>query len=65
MKKLIDKGESFVYLTLFRIEISWWKRSYMGYFILPSISLCKTSNTRGFKIHFMKHTIDISYYLNN
>jgi len=61
---MIDKGKGFVYIIPLRIEISWWKRNYMGFFIYPAIALCRTGNTRGFKISIGRWTIDISKFNN-
>ena len=60
--KTIDKGKDFIFIIPLNIEISWWKRNYMGSFIIPALSICKSGNTKGIKLHFLTYTVDISYY---
>lgn len=62
MKKIIEKGHGFIWINIIKTEISWWKNSVKGFYIYPSLALCRTGNTIGFKILFMKYTIDFSYF---
>ena len=63
IRKWIDGGKRFIYIRPIRLEIAWWKISRKGFYIYPAIALCKTGNTKGIQIFFLKYTVDFSYFL--
>ena len=60
--KIFDIGKRFIFIIPLNIEICWWKSNNMGVYIYPAIVVQKSGNTKGFKIRFLKYTIDFSYY---
>jgi hypothetical protein len=50
------------YIKIGILEITWWVHTWQGIYLYPAIELFKTGNTRGFKLKFLRYTIDFSWF---